>query len=92
MTLVQLPIPDKYEYLDVDKIVYMEFNAYDGKLTIDLGETCVRVYYEGAKRILDKIIEVSGCQDGVPKIPKKEKLVSVETTYYEANDICDLIT
>lgn len=91
MKLIKLPIPDKYEYLDIEKIIYMEFNAYDGKLTIDLGETCVRVYYESAKHILDKIIEVSGCQDGIPKIPKKEKPTDIKTSYHEANDLCDLI-
>lgn len=92
MKLIQLPIPDKYEYIDVDKILIMDFDAYKGKLTIDFGENCVRAYWDNAKRILDKIIEVTSCQDGIPKIPKKEKPQTEEKTIYEVDTLCDLIT
>lgn len=89
--MIQLPIPDKYEYIDVDKIITMDFDAYEGKLTIDFGESC-KAYWDNAKRILDKIIEATACQDGIPKIPKREKPQVNEITIHEVEDLCDLIT
>ena len=94
MKLIQLPIPDEYVYINVDHIMSLEFNAYNGQLTIIMRDNETRVFYSGAKRILDKIIEEMNCTDGIPNIPKKEKPKvddSLVLEQREDTNICDLI-
>ena len=85
MNLIRLPIPDQYIYLDTDKVISMEFNAYNGELIISLLGEYTRTFHEGSKRILDAIIEATNCKSGIPSIPKVTKPVS-STTYEAAPD------
>jgi hypothetical protein len=92
MNLIRLPLPDNYIYIDTDKIVSMEFNAYNGELTLTLTGEINRVFYDSSKRILDAIIEATNCRDGIPSIPKKDKPTRsikqpIETNYYEVTPI-----
>jgi hypothetical protein len=95
MNLRRLPIPNEYIYIDTDKIVSLEFDAYDGKLIICLHGELNRIVYDGAKRVLDYLLDVTECRDGIPSIAKtakKEHEPVKQHIYCEANDICDLIT
>lgn len=97
MNLIRLPIPNEYIYVDTDKIVSMEFDAYDGKLTLCLLDDVTRVIHDGAKPVLDKILEVTNCKDGIPSIakrarPKETSHRIIDTDYMEVSEICDLIT
>ena len=96
MNLIQLPIPNEYVYIDTDKIVTMDFDAYDGKLTICLLDDITRVVHSGAKQVLDKILCTVKCTDGIPSIARKTKPADIErriinTDYTEVSGICDLI-
>ena len=97
MNMIRLPIPNEYVYIDTDKIVSMDFDAYDGKLTLCLLDDITRIIYTGAKSVLDKILEATKCSDGIPSIarktkPKEPEHKIINTVYNEVSEICDLIT
>lgn len=97
MNMIRLPIPNEYVYIDTDKIISMEFDAYEGKLTLCLLDDIARVIYNGAKPVLDKILEVTKCTDGIPSIARKTRPKDlghriIDTDYSEVSEICDLIT
>lgn len=97
MNMIRLPIPNEYVYIDTDKIVSMEFDAYEGKLILCLLDDITRVIHDGAKPVLDKILESTKCLDGIPSIarktkPKESKHRIINMDYSEVSEICDLIT
>ena len=94
MNLIRIPIPDNYEYIDTDKIISMRFDAYNGTLTICFEHDYIKTYYDGAKRVLDKILQETRCSDGIPNIPKKEKQEVDKANIIdvvEESSLCELI-
>ena len=97
MNMIRLPIPNEYIYIDTEKIISLEFDAYDGRLIIGMVDQVNRVIYDGAKRVLDTLLEETNCADGIPNIAKKTRKepeigqTSNETSC-EDSILCDLIT